>query len=308
MASSWLNANHFTSIAKSALTEAQKTIDKALDIEASESDKPAIPSTPTAPPDGPPSTSSRSSSRSSSITSASSEFMRQSVKESSAKLWGSFTGSFFEAPPLLKTAPPPPTTSTESAPPDALPVISAQPAALTDETASVTSTSSAVMTEVSEAEVAVEAASMSVSDAGRLSPAVLSVGEASSDSSALPTPLLSSQEMSVETLKGWEESEEIEVETDEAAVGVTNMMEEAMVDNNSERPSDTSSSKSYEVMKNFSFPTSGQTSGDEFETQATSSDIEVITSATGANGHKGWPSPKRSHNNAQPNVDSVSGG
>ncbi|XP_059079993.1 LOW QUALITY PROTEIN: TATA element modulatory factor-like [Tigriopus californicus] len=377
MASSWLNTNHLTSMAKSALTEAQKTIDKALDIESNEA-KPSNPSLSPAPSasssgpgltaeNGPPPGSSRSSSRSSSITSASSEFMRQSVKESSAKLWGSFTGSFFEAPPAsAQTAPLPPTvqhpvtqapTAASGSQTEPAPVISAQPGPLADDVASVASVASitsgsgsAVMTEVSQAELEVEPCSGSLwSETGRVSPAVLSVGEASSDSSALPTPLLSSQEMSVETLKGWEAPKEPEAEETQSGVsnlmaeamvdnnserpsdtsssksyevmknfsfptretlkgweapkepeaeetqsGVSNLMAEAMVDNNSERPSDTSSSKSYEVMKNFSFPTSGQTSGDEFETNATSSDIEVIACPNGGGGHRGWPSPKRS--------------
>ena len=107
--SGWLNTSHLSSLAKTALSEAQKTIDKALDIDE-ETPKghtkgPRVPS-PTEEAPGtlspPVVTSSRSSSRSSSVTSsdlvrAGVSSLTSSIRRDPAKLWGSFTGSFFEA-------------------------------------------------------------------------------------------------------------------------------------------------------------------------------------------------------------------
>ena len=109
--SGWLNTSHLSSLAKTALSEAQKTIDKALDIDE-ETPKghtkgPRVPSpSEEAPGSGtlspPVVTSSRSSSRSSSVTSsdlvrAGVSSLTSSIRSDPAKLWGSFTGSFFEA-------------------------------------------------------------------------------------------------------------------------------------------------------------------------------------------------------------------
>lgn len=107
---SWFDTSSITSLAKSALKEAQKTIDKALDIQQDESDlqtgivKAA---------ENPPSSSAHSSQKESSdffsswglTTSDSLNLVpakEQSVitqspsKAMSQSLWGSFTGSFFE--------------------------------------------------------------------------------------------------------------------------------------------------------------------------------------------------------------------
>lgn len=104
---SWFDATGFASLAKTALKEAQKTIDKALDIKEDEDD------------DAPDLKSSSSTSSistksaekySSSDTSEKSDslkVMKQSVSNpimstvasasSASNLWGSFTGSFFDA-------------------------------------------------------------------------------------------------------------------------------------------------------------------------------------------------------------------
>jgi hypothetical protein len=59
---------------------------------------------------------------------------------------------------------------------------------------------------------------------------------------------------------------------------VSEMLNEAMGDNHERRSEGSGSSKSYEVVKGDF--TSGHTSGDELETNTTSSDIEVIASPT----------------------------
>lgn len=104
---SWFDATGFASLAKTALKEAQKTIDKALDIKEDEDDKNSS------------DLKSSSSTSSSSVNSAekyspetsessdSLKAMKQSISNpilstvatatSASNLWGSFTGSFFDA-------------------------------------------------------------------------------------------------------------------------------------------------------------------------------------------------------------------
>ncbi len=74
----------------------------------------------------------------------------------------------------------------------------------------------------------------------------------------------------------------------EMTESVQSQLDEAMFDQ--EKRSETSSSQSYEVVRE-SQPTSGQTSGDELETTTTSSDIEVIASPT-AGSSRCSPSPR----------------
>ncbi|KAJ8664856.1 hypothetical protein QAD02_006518 [Eretmocerus hayati] len=84
---SWFDTSGFASLAKTALKEAQKTIDKALDIKDEDPNKPAVKSTDNSPDffdswgvegdESKPSTSQR---------------------QQNTSIWGSFTGSFFENP------------------------------------------------------------------------------------------------------------------------------------------------------------------------------------------------------------------
>jgi hypothetical protein len=107
-------------------------------------------------------------------------------------------------------------------------------------------------------------------------------------SSSNQTVMVSSQEE-----QGNRVTEEEEEEKDEsapitpfnassAAETVPSLMEEAMAECMSEKRSETSSSKSFEVVANCPTPPNASevTSGDELETTTTSSDIEVISSPT----------------------------
>lgn len=120
---SWFDATGIASLAKTALKEAQKTIDKALDIKEDEDNNGQMKSS---------STSSSLSSKSEKISPDSSEHSEKShelIKQSISSpllstvatnnLWGSFTGSFFDVTaanedknkPAVTIAP---TSSTES--------------------------------------------------------------------------------------------------------------------------------------------------------------------------------------------------
>jgi hypothetical protein len=120
---SWFDATGFANLAKSALKEAQKTIDKALDIK-DEDCRPMIQSkttSPVSPKDdtdnffaswglkssGERDTSSMTNEHLKAESSCSTDTEHESCKEASvginrmsvsSSLWGSFTGSFFENP------------------------------------------------------------------------------------------------------------------------------------------------------------------------------------------------------------------
>ena len=105
---SWFDAKQITSFAKTALNEAQKTLDKALDIQeeeergrtaSSKTSKVSQDDTNTA------ETLGEDEDRRSSMSSVASQAVAQKVASlaidmSSQKLWGSFTGSFFDASQL----------------------------------------------------------------------------------------------------------------------------------------------------------------------------------------------------------------
>lgn len=106
---SWFDATGFASMAKTALKEAQKTIDKALDIKedvendgtasvksSSSTSSLSVKTSEKNSPDSP--TSERSDSLKAVKTSVSNPILSTVATATSASnLWGSFTGSFFDA-------------------------------------------------------------------------------------------------------------------------------------------------------------------------------------------------------------------
>lgn len=104
---SWFDATGFASLAKTALKEAQKTIDKALDIKEDEDDGSASDLKSSSSTSSLSVKSAEKYSPDSSESSDSLKVMKQSISNpilstvatatSASNLWGSFTGSFFDA-------------------------------------------------------------------------------------------------------------------------------------------------------------------------------------------------------------------
>lgn len=90
---SWFDATGFANLAKSALKEAQKTIDKALDIKEEEEDQKSV---------GHCSNDTSDFFTSWGLKSDEGTIIhdknKESKQEASSSIWGSFTGSFFESP------------------------------------------------------------------------------------------------------------------------------------------------------------------------------------------------------------------
>lgn len=121
--SSWFDAKNLTSFAKTALTEAQKTLDKALDIQDEEANNKLKSDVGAASAPPPPTKSSSAlqltnaasgndadeTSSTSSRDSLSSS--KSSSKLSTAAMWGSFSGSYFQAKDLGASTKDPPGSS-----------------------------------------------------------------------------------------------------------------------------------------------------------------------------------------------------
>lgn len=87
MSKSWFDTKQFTSFAKTALNEAQKTLDKALDIQ--EGENPEVKDKSQAEEDNKDEATSTTSKLTTLASSASAM--------ANSKMWGSFTGSFFDS-------------------------------------------------------------------------------------------------------------------------------------------------------------------------------------------------------------------
>ncbi len=92
--SSWFDAKQFTSLAKNALTEAQKTLDKALDIKEDGSSS-SSEARAKVPPLESANNDDDDNDDAASVASSASSAAAAAIANS--KLWGSFTGSFFDA-------------------------------------------------------------------------------------------------------------------------------------------------------------------------------------------------------------------
>jgi len=94
--SSWLDTKYLGSLAKNAIAEAQKTLDKALDIKDEDEDQfedqRQVLSTPVKPPTIPDPV----------VKAGSSSIAKSFSSNLGVSGWGSFTGSFFEAAELGK--------------------------------------------------------------------------------------------------------------------------------------------------------------------------------------------------------------
>lgn len=94
--SSWLDTKYLGSLAKNAIAEAQKTLDKALDIKDEDEDQYVdqrqVLSTPVKPPTIPDPV----------VKAGSSSIAKSFSSNLGVSGWGSFTGSFFEAAELGK--------------------------------------------------------------------------------------------------------------------------------------------------------------------------------------------------------------
>ena len=94
--SSWLDTKYLGSLAKNAIAEAQKTLDKALDIKDEDEDQfedqRQVLSTPVKPPTIP----------DPAVKAGSSSIVKSFSSNLGVGGWGSFTGSFFEAAELGK--------------------------------------------------------------------------------------------------------------------------------------------------------------------------------------------------------------
>jgi hypothetical protein len=95
--SSWLDTKYLGSLAKNAIAEAQKTLDKALDIKDEDEDQfedqRQVLSTPIKPPTNPDPPA---------VKTGSSSIVKSFSSNLGVSGWGSFTGSFFEAAELGK--------------------------------------------------------------------------------------------------------------------------------------------------------------------------------------------------------------
>ncbi len=382
MSSSWFDTKQLTSLAKNALNEAQKTLDKALDIKEGEGvvgrGQATGPPPPLLPPGAGQENEEEKDDDASSVSSSASASAAAAAAAAvtNSKLWGSFTGSFFDATQVKPSSSSP--RQQQQVPGDGgqegdlggrgkqvqvhlaglvlsllllsqneiagPPVVISAPPTLKSPfsspceqsggspavaPASLASSSSAMMEEVDEGDAAEAVArqekdeeeeGVPVSlkhrqedqDGFSVSQVMVAEDSGDQDKEKTPVPFLTEQQQqqggqteelnssmsschtvmdpavssteqmaessassSSKALTAVDDQKNGLEEEEEPQPDVRNQLDEAMAEQ--EKRSETSSSKSYEVV-NKSFPTSGATSGDELETNATSSDIEVISS------------------------------
>ena len=283
--SSWFDAKHISSFAKTALNEAQKTLDKALDIkEDDEGGFVADGEANVAPEVG------------------------STAAIASSKLWGSFTGSFFDpnekgtadqaskekdesdepsTPANTVTEAPVPSTAAEAG--VAAEVILSQPLVSSSESDSMTQ--SAILEEVDGDDIKDVQEHPKLQDHFHNAQEEQEAADGFSTSQLVIAPDAEDRRGDAEVEDSMASSagtavmmesardEESAAERDPEAL-VSTLMHDAMAEEAlSEKRSETSSSRSFEVVAKSA---SEVTSGDELEleTRTTSSDIEVIASPT----------------------------
>ena len=283
--SSWFDAKHISSFAKTALNEAQKTLDKALDIKEDEGRDVADEGAANAAPDS-----------------------GSTAAIASSKLWGSFTGSFFDpnekgtadqarkekdesdepsTPANTVTEAPVPSTAAEAG--VAAEVILSQPLVSSSESDSMTQ--SAILEEVDGDDIKDVQEHPKLQDHFHNAQEEQEAADGFSTSQLVIAPDAEDRRGDAEVEDSMASSagtavmmesardEESAAERDPEAL-VSTLMHDAMAEEAlSEKRSETSSSRSFEVVAKSA---SEVTSGDELEleTRTTSSDIEVIASPT----------------------------
>ena len=284
--SSWFDAKHISSFAKTALNEAQKTLDKALDIkEEDEGRDVADDGTANAAPE-----------------------VGSTAAIASSKLWGSFTGSFFdpnekgtadqsrkekdesdEPSTPANTVTEAPVPSSVAAAGVAAEVILSQPLVSSSESDSMTQ--SAILEEVDGDDIKDVQEHPKLQDHFHNAQEEEEAADGFSTSQLVIAPDAEDRRGDAEVEGSMASSagtavmiestrdEESAAERDPEAL-VSTLMHDAMAEEAlSEKRSETSSSRSFEVVAKSA---SEITSGDELdlETRTTSSDIEVIASPT----------------------------
>ena len=284
--SSWFDAKHISSFAKTALNEAQKTLDKALDIKEEDDGRDVAD-------DG--------------AANAAPE-VGSTAAIASSKLWGSFTGSFFDpnekgtadqaskekdesdepsTPANTVTEAPVPSTAAEAG--VAAQVILSQPLVSSSESDSMTQ--SAILEEVDGDDITDVQEQPKLQDHFHNAQEEQEAADGFSTSQLVIAPDAEDRRGDAEVEDSMASSagtavmmesardEESAAERDPEAL-VSTLMHDAMAEEAlSEKRSETSSSRSFEVVAKSA---SEVTSGDELEleTRTTSSDIEVIASPT----------------------------
>ncbi len=330
---SWFDTKQLSTFAKSALNEAQKTLDKALDIreeEEKENRRNSAAAVSEAK-DFAESGGEENATESATVPQGapSGSALAASVMGSS-KIWGSFTGSFFDpnqkkagsdhededgesveddrATPVPKPMPISAPSVVTSAP------ILSQPSSNSPSKSDVASSSnpmsqSAFLEETSDEELRVmqqlhdpagETPSEAPDEGNGFSTSQLVIApddeelQCESTTDDLGSSMSSSNQTVMHSSREDEAHQPAVLEPTDVALLVTpntpteagtvpTLMEDAMAETFSEKRSETSSSRSFEVVAKFpssSQPASEVTSGDELETHTTSSDIEVIASPT----------------------------
>ena len=281
--SSWFDAKHISSFAKTALNEAQKTLDKALDIKEEDEGGVVADGEANAAPE-----------------------VGSTAAIAPSKLWGSFTGSFFDpnekgtadqaskekdesdepsTPSNTVTEAPVPSTATGVA----ADVILSQPLVSSSESDSMTQ--SAILEEVDGDDIKDVQEQPKLQDHFHNAQEEQEAADGFSTSQLVIAPDAEDRRGDAEVEDSMASSagtavmmesardEESAAERDPEAL-VSTLMHDAMAEEAlSEKRSETSSSRSFEVVAKSA---SEVTSGDELEleTRTTSSDIEVIASPT----------------------------